>query len=255
MVESQRTLLFRKVEWVGVITLNRPRVGNKINLEMAGELARVCSRIQDDAEVRAVIITGRGNSFCLGADLGDLKLFSATWDKFSPTRLLASLKCPVIAAINGDALSLGLELALVCDLRIASKNASLGFPETAIGLIPQYGGTQWLPRLVGRAKALQMLLTAEPISAEEAYRIGLISKVVPKTRLLPVTMELANEIGSKAPIALSYIKEAVNKGLDLTLEQGLRLEADLYSLLQTTQDRIEGIRAFREKRIPHFKVE
>ncbi len=255
MVEAKQALIFQKKGPVAVITLNRPGVGNKINLELAGELARVCSRIQEDAEVRVVIITGKGSSFCLGVDLGELKLLSARWDKLSPTRLLAGLNCPVIAAINGDALSLGLELAMVCDLRITSKNASFGFPETALGLIPQHGGTQWLPRLVGRAKALQMLLTAESITAEEAYRVGLVSRVVPKTRLFPVTMQIASEIGSKAPIALGYIKEAVNKGLDLTLEQGLRLEADLYSLLQTTQGRVEGIRAFREKRTPHFERE
>jgi len=253
-VVPSRTVIFRKEGQIGIITLNRPGVGNAINNKMAGQLVDVCSRIAEDREVRVVLITGQGKSFCLGADPKEKLLFTKR-DKSSPAQLLARLNCPTIAAINGDALSWGLELALVCDIRIADETASFGFPEVALGLMPQDGGTQWLPRLVGRAKALEMLLTAEPIDAQEAYRIGLVSKVVPETELIPLTMDIARKISSKAPVALSYIKEAVSKGLDLTLEQGLGLETDLYCLLQITQDRIEGIRAFREKRSPHFKGE
>jgi enoyl-CoA hydratase len=160
-----------------------------------------------------------------------------------------------IAAINGDAWGEGLELALSCDIRIASEGARFCLPHTGYGLIPGGGGTQRLPRLVGKGKALEMTLTAEPIDAQEAFRTGLVNKVVPHDELLQEVEELAGRIIARAPIALRYAKEAVNKGLDLTLEQGLRLEADLYFLIQTTDDRMEGIRAFLEKRSPQFKGE
>jgi enoyl-CoA hydratase/carnithine racemase len=158
-------------------------------------------------------------------------------------------------AVNGDALGQGLELVLAGDIRVASENATFGFPDTAFGLIPQDGGTQRLPPLVGKTKALEMLFTAEPIDVQEARRIGLVNKVVSQEELMPTVMGLATTMTSKGPIALRYAKEAVHKGLDLTLAQGLRLEADLYLLLQTTRDRTEGIRAFLEKRTPQFKGE
>ena len=166
---------------------------------------------------------------------------------------IASIDRPVIAAINGDALGEGLELALSCDIRLASDKARFGFPQVASGLIPMNGGTQRLPRLIGKGKALELILTAETIDAEEAFEIGLVSKVIPQEKLASEAETLAQNIASKAPISLRYVKEAVNKGMDLTLEQGLRLEADLYFLLHTTADRMEGIRAFLEKRPPKFK--
>lgn len=146
-----------------------------------------------------------------------------------------------------------MELALACDFRIAAETARLGLPQIASGLIPWDGGTQRLPRLVGRAKALEIILLGEPISAKEAYRVGLVNKVVKLVELPLAVANVAREMASGAPVAVKYAKEAVDKGLELTLEQGLRLEADLYSLLQTTQDRIEGIAAFREKRPPTFE--
>jgi len=149
----------------------------------------------------------------------------------------------------------GLELALACDIRIAAEGAKFCLPHTSYGLIPSGGGTQRLPRLVGKGKALEMVLTAEPVDAEEAFRIGLVNKVVPSEKVLSEAEEVAKGITTKGPIALRYAKEAVNKGLDLTLEQGLRLEADLYFLIQTTADRMEGIRAFLEKRPPQFRGE
>jgi enoyl-CoA hydratase/carnithine racemase len=155
--------------------------------------------------------------------------------------------------IGGDAIGLGLELALACDIRIAADTAHFGFPHIKEGLIPWDGGTQRLSRVVGQAKAMEMILTGEVIDAEEAYRIGLLSKVVPAEELMPVTIDMAREMASKGPIALRYAKEAIQKGMDLTLEQGLRLEADLYFLLHTTKDRTEGITAFREKRTPEFE--
>ena len=200
---------------------------------------------QDD-EIYVVVITGAGDRvFCGGGEL-ELSLCGVA-------AAVASIDRPVIAAINGDALGQGLELALSCDIRLASDKAQFGLPQVASGVIPMDGGTQRLPRLIGKGKALELILNAEIIGAEEAFEIGLVSKVVPQENLASEAETLSQNIASKAPISLRYVKEAVNKGLDLTLEQGLRLEADLYFLLHTTADRTEGIKAFREKRPPRFK--
>jgi enoyl-CoA hydratase/carnithine racemase len=198
--------------------------------------------------------------FCSGCDLTELRATSADNLKKTNTASLsssavASLNCPVIAAVNGDAMGAGLELALSCDIRVSSENAHFGFPETAYGIIPGGGGTQRLPRIIGKGKAMEMVITAEPIDAAEAYRVGLVNKVVPKQKLHEEVEELARKLILRAPIAVRYAKEAVNKGMDMTLAQGLRLEADLSFLLQSTKDRAEGIKAFLEKRKPTFKGE
>ncbi len=255
-----KTIIYRKEEQVVWLTLNRPLASNTINLELANELGDACREIKQDEEVRAVIITGAGQTFCSGADLDELSSFSLDQlSRMNPasmaSRAVAAVNCPVIAAINGDALGAGLELALSCDIRTSSENARFGFPETSYGLIPGGGGTQRLPRIVGRGKATEMILIAEPLDAREAYRIGLISKVVPGDKLAEEAKEIAKRLASRAPIAVRYAKEALNKGMDMTLEQGLRLEADLSFLLQSTGDRAEGIRAFLEKRTGHFKGE
>jgi len=255
------TVLYKKREHIVDIILNRPEVDNLINRQLAQELAEACLEINQDEDVHVVTITGAGDGvFCRGSELE--KSFQASDAATKPEQLIipgnvaasiASIDRPVIAAINGDALGQGLELALSCDIRIASEKARFGFPQAALGLIPMDGGTQRLPRLVGSGKALELIYTADTIGAEEAFEIGLVSKVVPAENLAPEVETLAQTIAGKAPIALRYIKEAVNKGLDLTLEQGLRLEADLYFLLHTTADRTEGIKAFLEKRPPEFK--
>lgn len=257
---TYESIIYQKKEQSLWLTLNRSLTGNVINLQLANELIDACHQINHDDEIRAIIITGAGEVFCTGTDLGELSSFTA--DKLKPinpaslsSSAIAEINCPVIAAINGDALGAGLELALSCDIRISSKNARFGFLETAYGLIPGGGGTQRLPRIVGKGKATEMLLTAEPIDAEEAYRSGLITKAVPGKRLADEAEEIAKKLISRAPIAVRYAKEAVNKGMDMTLEQGLRLEADLSFLLQTTEDRAEGIEAFLGKRIAHFKGE
>ena len=254
------TVIYERKEQLVWLALNRPSVGNTINLQLANELSDACCEINQEEEIRVAIITGAGESFCSGADLNELALF--TTDKLTQanpaslaSRAVASLNCPVIAAINGDALGAGLELALSCDIRIASENARFGFPETSYGLIPGGGGTQRLPRIVGKGKATELILIAEPIDAGEAHRIGLVTKVVPKEKLVEEAEEIAKRLSSRAPIAVRYAKEAVNKGMDMTLEQGLRLEADLSFLLQTTEDRAEGIKAFLEKRTGQFKGE
>ena len=244
-----KTIIHEKKGQVCYITLNRPKVGNAINAQMSRELADVCRTINQDEEIMVVILKGEGSAFFSGSEPQE-------WEAgCDASRAIDSLERVTIAAIDGAALGEGLELALACDIRIASERSSFCLPHTAYGLIPGGGGTQRLPRLIGKGKALEMILTAEPIDADEAYRIGLVSKVVSAEELLSEVNEWAKRIITCGPIALRYAKEAVNKGLDFTLEQGLRLEADLYFLIQTTEDRMEGIRAFREKRLPQFKGE
>ena len=259
---SDATIIYSTKDHIAHITLNRPEADNVINQQLAQELEDTCRRINHDDNIYVAVITGAGDgAFCGSSELERLIQADKTISSSQLSALagmdvaaaIASIDCPVIAAINGDALGQGLELALSCDIRLASDRARLGFPQVASGFIPMGGGTQRLPRLVGRGKALELVLTAEIISAEEALAIGLVSQVVPHQNLAAEVEALARTIASKAPIALRFIKEAVNKGLDLTLEQGLRLEADLYFLLHTTADRTEGIKAFLEKRPPQFK--
>ncbi|MFC1913218.1 enoyl-CoA hydratase/isomerase family protein [Chloroflexota bacterium] len=251
---SYETLLYQKTDQIGNITLNRPRSNNSINERLAEEMFDLCSEIQRDSNVRVVTITGAGTTFCMGTEWdGQVSVEIASSKQWSVATTVAKLDLPVIAAINGDAIGQGLELALACDIRIASNTACFGFPHIISGLIPWDGGTQRLPRLVGRAKAMEMILTGESISAEEAFRVGLVTKIVGLGELSKAVAEMAQGVASRAPTAIKYAKEAVNKGLDITLEQGLRLEADLYFLLHTTKDRTEGIRAFHEKRRPKFK--
>lgn len=215
--------------------------------DLAAELYSVCDDINFDGDIRAVIITGRDNTFCQGIPA---QLNSRQFSLAAP---VARLNCPVIAAINGDATGMGLELALACDIRMAADNARFSLPYIEAGLIPSDGATQRLPRLIGRAKAMELLLTGQVIDAAEAYRIGLVSKVLGHEELMPYVLQIGNEMAGKASLALKYCKEAVLKGLDMTLGQGLRLEGDLYFLLHTTEDRTEGITAFKEKRKPRFK--
>jgi len=248
------TVVYRKRERIGSITLNRPEAGNAIDARLAGELRDICSEVSRDEEVRVVTISGAGEAFCVGTDWGGSPPSeTAQRTLLSVVGAVAGLECPVIAAINGDALGQGLELALACDLRIAAETARLGLPQIIYGLIPWDGGTQRLPLLVGRAKAMEMIYMGESISAGEAYRFGLVNKVVSGGELSLVVADMARGMASGAPLALKYAKEAIGKGLELTLEQGLRLEADLYLLLHTTADRTEGIKAFRQKRQPEFE--
>jgi enoyl-CoA hydratase len=242
------TVGYTKKDHIAHITLNRPEADNIINQQLAQELEAVCCGISQDEDVYVVTLTGAGDkAFCGGSEL------QKSGTGYRAAIAVASIDRPVITAINGDALGQGLELALSCDIRLASDRARFGFPQVAQGLIPCDGGTQRLPRIVGRSKALELILTAETITAREALEIGLVSKVVDGASLAAEAEALARTIAAKGPIALRFIKEAVNKGLDLTLEQGLHLEADLYFLLHTTADRTEGITAFLKKRPPQFK--
>jgi enoyl-CoA hydratase len=242
-----QTISCTKKSHVAQVILNRPEAKNVINQQLAQELSEVCLQINQDNDIYVVTVSGGGDAFCAGGMVETLALGSA------PASAIAGIDCPVIAAINGEALGQGLELALSCDIRLASDRARFGLTQVAQGLIPMDGGTQRLPRIIGRGKALELLFTATTISSEEALEIGLVSKVVPPEKLAGEVEGLAKTIAAKGPLALKYIKEAVNKGLDMALAQGLRLEADLYFLLHTTADRAEGIKAFLEKRPPQFK--
>lgn len=251
-----QTMSLQKVDQVMVVKLN-DRISDLPGVaRMSDELTEICAEIAWDEEVRVVVLAGSGEkSFSLetglnksvsGTDGEEMKISSVS-------EPIAKVDRPVIAAIQGDALGSGLEMALACDLRIAAETSRFGLPQIKTGLIPWNGGTQRLARLVGRGKALEMILTGETIDAREAHRIGLVNQVVPPKELASTVMSMAREMATKGSIALRYTKEAVYQGMDLTLEQGLRLEADLYLLIHTTKDRTEGIKAFREKRIPKFE--
>lgn len=245
-------LILEKKDHIGYITLDRPGEGNAINRALADELADVCARINEDDEIRVVVITGSGEVFSSGnqaVEPEDLLASSAA------SIAVAGLKTPLIAAINGDALGAGLELALAGDIRLAAEGARFGLPHVGYGSLPAGGGTQRLPRIVGRGKALEMILTAAVIDAQEAYRIGLVNRVVSSGELPREAENMAGKLAAKGSIALEYAKEAINKGLDASLQQGLRLEADLSIILQSTADREEGIRAFLEKRRAQFRGE
>ena len=242
------TIIYTKRNHVARITLNRPAANNTVNQQLADELQDICDRINQDADIYVTLITGSGDSaFCGGSEV------EPAHTGYRVSQAIASMGLPVIAAINGDALGQGLELALACDIRLASQQARFGFPQLRRGLIPADGGTQILARLVGKGKALELILTAEIITAEEALEIGLVNKVIAGESLAAEAEAMAEAMASKSPMSLRYIKETVKKGLDLTMEQGLRLEADLYFLLHTTADRTEGIKAFLGKRPPQFK--
>ncbi len=246
---TYQNISYEKREQIGYLTLNRPEAGNSVNRAMADELAECCQYINQDKEIRIVVLAAMGDVFSAGGDIHDTSVASVA------AGAIASLKMPAIAAINGDAICIGLELALACDIRLAVTSAKFGLTEVSNGYIPAGGGTQRLPRIIGRGKALEMVLTAAVVDAEEAYRVGLVNKVVPSEELTQTVQELADKIAAKGPISERYAKEAIGAGTDLTLGQGLGLEADLSFILQSTKDRAEGIAAFLEKRTPNFKGE
>ncbi len=244
---------------IGRVTVNRPKVLNALNRATMRELGACFEQLAQDEEVRAVILTGAGEkAFVAGADINEL----ATRTPLDGKELalvgqavlshIENLGKPVIAAINGYALGGGCEIAMACTLRIASENARLGQPEVKLGIIPGYGGTQRLPRLVGAGPALQWILTGEQMTAQEALRIGLVNEVVPPAELLPRCEAIAGQIIANAPVAVRLAMEAVNRGLNMTVTDGMFLEATLFGLACATEDMREGTRAFLEKRPARF---
>jgi enoyl-CoA hydratase/carnithine racemase len=223
---------------------------------MTQELVEVCHQINRDDEVYLAVVTGAGNVFCSSGEIRHIEISGSGEEVpggLSAGEAVAGIEKPTLAAINGEAVGEGLELALACDLRIAADQAVFGLPQITNGRIPVDGGTQRLSRIVGKGKALEMVLTGERFGAHEAFEIGLVNKVVKTENLQAEVESMAANLASKAPLAVKYAKEAVNKGLDLTLDQGLRLEADLYFLLHTTSDRTEGIQSFLQKKKPEYK--
>ncbi len=218
------------------------------------ELRSACERLRQDDAVWVVVLTGQGKGFFEGADLSP-GAAQATLPTGKMASAIADIEKPVIAAIDGDATNQGLELALACDIRVASDRARFALTQVEAGLTPRDGGTQRLPRLIGRARALEMILTSRLVDAAEARQIGLVSEVVAPSHVLPRAQEIASAIAKHGPIASRYLKEAVLQGLDMTLSQGLRLEADLSFLLQGTADRAEGIDSFLERREPDYRGE
>lgn len=243
---------------VAVVTVDRQEALNALNQDVLMELSIAFEVAQADVDVRALVITGAGRAFVAGADIAGLR---AVEDAFGGreaalsgqdvTNALASLPFPTIAAINGFALGGGLELALAADLRVAASGARLGLPEVGLGLIPGYGGTQRLPRLIGQGRALDLILTGRHVTAEEALQLGLVNRVADDA--LAVALDLARAAAKNAPIALGLAKEAVVRGLDVSLAQGLEIEADLFGMVATTEDMREGTSAFLEKRAADFK--
>jgi enoyl-CoA hydratase len=256
---SNTAIRYETADGVATVTLNRPDVLNAMNNAMRTELLELFAGLRSDEAVRAVVVTGAGErAFCAGADIREFleppvpTRFREERKRLDFRREMDRCPQPIIAAIRGFALGGGLELALACDIRVAAEDAQLGLTEINLAIIPGGGGTQRLPRLVGRGKALEMILTGMRVPAAEALRIGLVERVVPVADLLPSAQALAKSIAEKAPIALRYAKEAVVSGLELPLADGLRLENDLATLLRTTEDRVEGARAFVEKRKPKW---
>ena len=245
-----------KVAW---LRLCCPQQENRLSPAMAENLTALCATAADDDEVEIVVLTGAENVFCCGLeyvagqkDHETARSIRAQFGELRCVAALAALTKPTLAALNGHALDVGLELALACDLRLAREDVRFGFPQVAAGLIPFCGGTQRLPRIVGQAKALELILTGETIAAREAQRIGLVNEVIATDVFAARVDEVVTGLLGKGPIALRLGKEAVLKAMDLTLDQGIRLEEDLYALLQTTQDRAEGVQAFLGKRTPKF---
>jgi enoyl-CoA hydratase len=256
---SYTAIRYEVDEGLATVTLNRPDVHNAMNDAMRRELTEVFTALVTDDAIRAVVVTGEGDrAFSAGADIREfVDVPTITGFREQRRRIdfrQAMDRCPqpIIAAIRGYAFGGGLEMALACDIRIAGDDAQLGLTEINLAIIPGGGGTQRLPRLVGRGKALEMILTGARLPADEALRIGLVERVVPAAEVKKVALELARTIADKAPVALRYAKEAVVKGLALPLADGIRLEGDLSALLRTTEDRVEGARAFLDKRKPRW---
>lgn len=258
-MKEYKTIILDKKDGIGYITLNRPEVFNAISQELIDEFSDALDIVNKDEEIRVLIITGAGKGFQAGADIRELRMMTPMailrWNEgvLRNHAKLEKLRQPVIAAINGLAMGGGLELALSCSLRVAVEGAKLALPEVKLGIIPGTGGTQRLPRLIGKGKAYELLLTGDTITAEEALKIGLVNKVVPRGEALKAAEELAGKIMANAPIAVEMCKDAVEIGIDLPLEQAVQYSQKNCITCFSTEDMKEGTGAFLEKRKPNFK--
>jgi enoyl-CoA hydratase len=257
---NYENILFEKKGAIAYITVNRREVLNALNIAVMEELRSAFHDLKNDGNIRVTILTGAGEkAFVAGADIAELSTYDAVRGKEfthrgqSVLNLIENLGKPVIACINGFALGGGCEIAMACTMRLASENAKLGQPEVKLGIVPGYGGTQRLPRLVGKGIAMQLLLTGEMITAQEALRIGLVNEVTAPANLIPRAEAIAHKIIANAPLAVQYAMEAVNKGMEMPLAEGLYLEATLFAVCCATEDKKEGTTAFLEKRQAQFK--
>ncbi|OPY66198.1 MAG: putative enoyl-CoA hydratase echA8 [Syntrophorhabdaceae bacterium PtaU1.Bin034] len=259
---AEATILHELKNSIGYVTINRPKFLNAVNKEILAELHDILSMWKEDDTCRGIIITGAGEkTFSPGADINvfiaesQKAIGGREWSRYGQVVLqyLENLGKPSIAAINGMAMGGGLELTLACTFRIACETAKFGLPEIGVGIMPGWGGTQRMTRLVGKTKTMELVLTGEPISAEEALRTGLVSQVVPVDDLIPAAERFLKRIIKNAPVAIKLAMEAINSAADLSLSEGLGLESNLAGLLCMTEDGKEGIQAFTEKRKPVFK--
>ena len=257
-MKEYETILFRKEGPIAYVTINRPKAMNALNMQVLEELGQVLDEIEADRSIRVVIFTGEGRAFVAGADIAQMRDFTPMQSRelalmgSEVMKRIDVLEAVTIAAINGFALGGGCELALSCDIRIASEKASFGQPEVALGITPGFSGTQRLPRVVGQAKAKEMILTGDPISAAEAERIGLVNKVVAPESLMDEAETMAQRILKNAPIAVRYANAAIQRGSEQDIETGITIESSFFDMCFATEDQTEGMTAFLEKRKAEF---
>ena len=252
---AYENMLFEKEGNIAILTFNRPEARNAVNNDVRAEFAAAMEEIEADDDIRVMILTGNGKAFASGVDI---KEFNKTtpYHAHNLYRLgerVEKLPKPVIAAVNGYCLGGGNEIAMGCDIIIASERAKFGQPEINIGIIPGGGGTQRLPRLIGACRARELIFTGDIITAEEAFKLGLVNRVVPEDQLMTIAKEIAAKIAVKSSAALKLAKQAINYGMQTSLEAGLKYEYELYSLSLSLEDKAEGVAAFIEKRTPEFK--
>lgn len=257
---SDEVLQYEVTDGVATLRFNRPDKLNALNAELSNAIFDKTRQALDNPDVRVLVYTGEGDAFAAGADINELEKLETAFDtyEFAQERRefwesIAQAPKPTVAQVNGMALGAGLEFCLVCDIRIASEEASFGLPEVKLGVLPGGGGTQRLPRVVGDSLAKEMIMTGDPIGAERAREAGIVSRVVPHDELEETVRELAGTLSNRAPLALKMIKKTIDQGTQVDLKSGLEMERDAFSLLFSTEDSQEGIQAFLEKRKPEFK--
>lgn len=251
---------FEKKNSVGIITIDRPEAMNSLNADVLNELSAVVDKADADQEVKCIVVTGAGRAFVAGADIANMQSLDEE-EGFEFGRLgqevfrkIETLKKPVIAAVNGFALGGGCELAMACDIRLAGEKAKFGQPEVGLGITPGYSGTQRLPRLVGKGKAMELIFTGEIISADEACKIGLVNKVVGQDELMDQALAMAEKISANAPLAVSFSKQAITEGMETAdMDEAIMIEAKLFGKCFATEDQKEGMSAFLEKRPALYK--
>ena len=251
---AYESIIFEKEENIAIITFNRPDARNAVNNQVRAEFTAAIAEVEADNDIKVMILTGSGKAFASGVDI---KEFNKTTpyhahNLFRLGERVEKLPKPVIAAVNGFCLGGGNEIALGCDIIIASEKAKFGQPELNIGVIPGGGATQRLPRMIGVCRAKELIFTSDIITAEEAFNLGMINRVVPEDQLMPTAKEIAKKIATKSPAALKLAKQAINYGMQTNLESGLKYEYELYSLSLSLEDKVEGVNAFIEKRAPKF---